>query len=88
MSVGRYATRQEINYLYAVRELLNSELADVENLLPVTRQERGFLNFGGKVLNILFGTATSAELQVLHQALQGTKEQQTVITDSIEHQLN
>jgi len=35
----------------------------------------------------LFGTATSAEIQVLHQAVENIKEQQTAITHSIEHQL-
>jgi hypothetical protein len=39
------------------------------------------------VLHFLFGTATSAEMQVLHQAVENIKEQQTAITHSIEHQL-
>lgn len=71
--------------MYAVWEQLNSKLADVKRLLPMTRQKRGLLNFGGDVLNVLFGTATSAEIQVLHQTVQNIKEQQTAITHSIEH---
>jgi len=51
LKVGRYVTQQEISYLYAVWEQLNSELADVEKLLPMTRQKRGLLNFGGEVLH-------------------------------------
>jgi hypothetical protein len=45
-------TQQEISYLYAVWEQLNAELAEVEKLLPMTRQKRGLLNFffgGGRV---------------------------------------
>jgi len=70
LKVDRYVTQQEISYLYAVWEQLNSELADVEKLLPMTRRKRGLLNFGGEVLHFLFGTATSAEMQVLHQAIE------------------
>ena len=66
-------------------EQLNSELADVEKLLPMTRRKRGLLNFGGDMLNFLFGTATSVEMQVLHQVVENIKEQQTAITHSIEH---
>jgi hypothetical protein len=55
-------------------------------LLPLTRQKRDLLNFG-EVLNFLFGTATRAELQTLHQEVEGIKKQQTTITHSIEHQL-
>jgi hypothetical protein len=39
------------------------------------------------VLKFLFGTVTSAEMQVLHCAVGNIKEQQTDITHSIEHQL-
>jgi hypothetical protein len=87
LKVGRYVSKMEISYLYAVWEQLNSELADVEKLLPMTRRKRGLLNFSGDVLNFLFGTATSTEMQVLHQAVENIKEQQMAITHSIEHQL-
>jgi len=60
---GRYITRQEISYLYAVWAQLNSEFRDVEKLLPVSRQKRGLFNFGGEVLNFLFGTATNASCE-------------------------
>ena len=63
------------------------ELEGLEKLLPTTRRKRGLINFGGDVLNFLFGTATSAELQTLHQAVEVVKKQQTTITHSIEHQL-
>ena len=53
----------------------------------MTRRKRGLLNFGGDLLHFLFGTATSAEMQVLHQTIESIKEQQATITHSIEHQL-
>ena len=84
LKAGRCVTRQEIKYLYAVWEQLNFELTYVEKLLPMTRQKRGLLNFGGDVLNFLFGTATSAEIQVLQQAVENVKEQQTAIIHSID----
>jgi len=84
MKAGRCVTRQEIKRLYAEWEQLNFELAHVEKLLPMTRQRRGLLNFGGDLLNFLFGTATSAEIQVLQQAVENVKEQQTAIIHSID----
>jgi hypothetical protein len=47
-------------------------------------KERIF-NFGGNVLNFLFGTATSAKLQTLHQVAEGVELQQSAITHSLEH---
>jgi hypothetical protein len=63
---GRYINWHEIVYLHAVWDQLNLELTDMEKLLPQTRQKRGLINFRGEVLNFLFGTATSAEIQTLH----------------------
>ena len=62
-------------------------MKDLEKLLPVSRRKRGLLNFGGDVLNFLFGTATSAELQTLHQAVEVIKRRQVAMKHSIEHQL-
>jgi hypothetical protein len=86
MNTGLYVNWQEVTYLHAVWEQLNSKFEDMEKLLPRTRQRRGLLNFGGEVLNFLFGTATNAEIQTLHQVVERIKKQQTVITHSIEHQ--
>jgi len=55
--------------------------------LPIACQKRGLFNFGGEVLNFLFGTATNTELRTLHQAVEGMKEQQVAVAHSIEHQL-
>jgi hypothetical protein len=38
------------------------------------------------VLHFLFGTATSAALQTLHQKIEIIKKEQTTITHSVEHQ--
>ena len=86
-NTGCYITQQEIKYLYAVWAQINSEFRDVEKLLPIAHQKRGLFNFGGEVLNFLFGTATNAELRTLHQAVEDMKEQQVAIAHSLEHQL-
>ena len=62
-NAGHYITREEVNYLCAVWAQLNPEFRHVEKLLPISRQKRGLFNFGGEVLNFLFGTATNAELR-------------------------
>jgi hypothetical protein len=74
-------------YLHVVWDQLNLEFADMEKLLPLTRQKRGLINLGAEVLNFLFGTATSAGMQTLHQVVEGIKKQQASITHSVEHQL-
>jgi ABC-type transporter Mla subunit MlaD len=56
-------------------------------LLPQARRKRGLLNFGGNVLNFLFGTATSADVKILHEVVENIREQQTTIMHSVEHQL-
>ena len=48
-------------------------VASIEKLLPITRQKRGLLDFGGEILNFLFGTATNANLQTLHQVVETIK---------------
>jgi uncharacterized protein YoxC len=63
------------------------ELKDLEKLLPVTRRKRGLINLGGDVLDFLFGTATSTELQTLHCVTEGIKKQNDVMTHSIQSQL-
>jgi len=87
LGTSRYVSWQEITYLHAVWEQLNLEFEDMERLLPVTHQKRGLLNFGGEILNFLFGTATSTKLHTLRQVVEGIKQQQITITHSIEHQL-
>jgi hypothetical protein len=62
------------------------KISEYKKLLPLTRQKRLLLNFGGNVLNFLFGTSTSAELQILYQVVEGVKLQQADITHSLEHQ--
>jgi hypothetical protein len=86
-NTGHYITREEVKYLYAVWDQSNSEFRDVEKLLAISRQKRGLFNFGGEVLNFLFGTATNAELRTLHQAVEDMKDQQVAIAHSLEHQL-
>jgi exonuclease VII small subunit len=86
-NIAYYVNWQEITYLHAVWDQLHRELENVENLLPQARHKRGLLNFGGHVLNFLFGTATSADLMNLHEVVENIKTRQTTITHSVEHQL-
>ena len=83
----KYVNWQELKYVQTIWEQLNLELEDLENLLPVNRRKRGILNLGCDVLNFLFGTATRAELQTLHEAVGVIKKRQGTMTHSIEHQL-
>jgi polyhydroxyalkanoate synthesis regulator protein len=86
-SVAHFVNWQETTYLHAVWNQLHRELEDVENLLPQARQKRGLLNFGGHVMNFLFGTATSADLRNFHEVVENIRERRATITHSLEHQL-
>jgi len=87
INTSRYINWHEVTYLEAVWEQFNLKFEDIEKLLPATRQKRGIFDFGGEVLNLLFGTATNANLQTLHQVVETIKGQQATITHSLEHQL-
>jgi len=68
-----YVNWQEIKYVKTIWEKLNLELKDLEKL-PITQKKRGIISLGGDVLNFLFGTTTSAELQTLHQMIEGIRK--------------
>ena len=85
--IKKYFNWKELKYVQTVWEQLNLEFKDLEKLLPVSRRKRDLLNLGGDAPNFLFGTATSAELQTLHQAVEVIKRRQEAVTYSIEHQL-
>jgi hypothetical protein len=81
-----YINWQEIKYVHNIWSQLNLELKELEKLL-ITRRKRVLLSLGCSTLNILFGTATSAELKTLHQVDEGIRKQQNVMTHSVENQL-
>ena len=67
--------------------ILESKLSDFHRVLPRLDRRRGLVNFGGTILKALFGTATSSDNNLLHDALKELQLQNSDITHSLSNQL-
>ena len=61
-----FTSVSEIRQIESLLKLLELKLHDFHQILPRLDRRRGQVNFGGSVLKTLFGTATIAEVQQLH----------------------
>jgi len=68
-------------------KFLESKLYDFHQILPRLDRRRGLVNFGGSILKTLFGTATTADVQQLHDTLNYLQLQNSDITHSLSNQL-
>ena len=66
---------------------MESKLYDFHQILPRLDRRRGLVNFGGSILKTLFGTATTADVQQLHDTLNYLQLQNSDITHSLSNQL-
>ena len=73
----------EIRQIELLLKLLESKLHDFHQILPRVDRRRGLVNFGGNILKTLFGTATIADVQQLHEALNDLQLQNSDITHSL-----
>ena len=68
-------------------KLLELKLHDFHQIFPRLDRRCGLVNFGGSVLKTLFGTATIAEVQQLHDTLNELQLQNSDITHSLYNQM-
>jgi hypothetical protein len=66
---------------------LENKLHDFYQILPRLDNRRGLLNVGGTVLKTLFGTATIADVSLLHDTLDELKFRNSEIVHSVADQL-
>ena len=59
----------ELKQIESLLEILESKLSDFCQILPRMDKRRGLVDFGGNALKFLFGTATLADIHVLHGLL-------------------
>ena len=64
-----FTSVSEIRQIESLLKLLELKLHDFHQILPRLDRRRGLVNFGGSVLKTLFGTATIAGGQHLHDTL-------------------
>jgi len=77
-------SNSDLNQITTLLNTLEVRLYNFQQLLPRLDRRRGLINFGGTVLKTLFGTATIADIHLLHETLDGLKS----TTSDIVHKLN
>jgi len=82
-----FTSVSEIRQIESLLKLLELKLHDFHQILPRLDRRRGLVNFGGSVLKTLFGTATIADVQQLHDTLNELRLQNSDITHSLYNQL-
>jgi hypothetical protein len=81
------ASNSELNQITALLNTLEVRLYNFQQLLPRLDRRRGLINFGGTVLKTLFGTATIADIHLLHETLDGLKSTTSDLVHSLNSQL-
>ena len=78
---------EEVQRVRSVLDSLEDKLMNLKQFLPKPEQKRGLFNLGGNVLQILFGTATVADLHGLHTAVDTMSKTQEAIVHSVNGQV-
>ena len=63
--------------------ILERKLYDFYQVLPRLDRRRALVNFGGKILKTLFGTATTSDIHLLHDVLNVLQFQNSDISQSL-----
>jgi len=80
-------SNSELKQITTLLNTLEVRLYNFQQLLPRLDRRRGLINFGGTVLQTLFGTATIADIHLLHETLDGLKSTTFDIVHSLNSQL-
>ena len=76
----------ELQQIEIFLNILESKLYDFYQVLPRLDRRRALVNFGGKILKTLFGTAITSDIHVLHNVLNELKFQNSDISHSLANQ--
>jgi hypothetical protein len=63
----------ELKQIEMLLNILESRLLNFQKMLPKLHSRRGILNFGGDILQTLFGIATVVDLDMVHETLDELK---------------
>jgi hypothetical protein len=67
---------------------LEGKLFNLKQFLPKPGKKRGWINLGGRLLQVLFGTATTADLEGLHSTVNSLSKNQELISHSLNRQVS
>ena len=79
-----FTLNSELNQITTLLNTLEERLHNFQQFLPKLDCRRGLLNLRGTLLKTLFGTATVADIHLLHETLDGLK---STTNDNV-HSLN
>jgi len=82
-----FTSISEIRQIELMLKFFKSKRHDFHQILPRLDRGRGLVNFRGSILKTLFGKATIADVQQLHDTLNDLKLQNSDITHSLSNQL-
>jgi len=76
----------ELKQIEILLDILESKLLNFQHILPKLDSRRDILNFGGTILQTLFGIATVCDLYMLHETLDKLKSKDIHIAHSLANQ--
>ena len=82
-----FTSISELKQIENLMNILESRLLNFQQMLLKLDSRRGILNFGGTILQTLFGIATVSELHMLHETLDELKSKDVDIAHSLANQL-
>jgi hypothetical protein len=79
----------EVQRVQTFLDSLEGKLTNLKQFfLPKPGKKRGWINLGGRLLQVLFGTATTADLEGLHSTVNPLSKNQELISHSFNQQVS
>jgi hypothetical protein len=82
-----YTPISELDQIKSLLRTMDSRLNDFYHVLPRLDPRRGLVNLGGTILQALFGTATIADLNSLHEQVSDLRLKNADLAHSVANQL-
>ena len=86
-SKQEFASTSELSQIETLLTTLESKLQAFKRILPKPDSRRGLMNFGGKILKTLFGTAVVSDVTSLHDLFDELQSSQKDVIHSLTDQL-
>jgi hypothetical protein len=78
----------EVQRFQSVLDSLEGKVFNLKQFLPKPGKKRGWINLGGRLLQVLFGTAKTADLEELHSTVNCLSKKQELILHSLNQQVS
>jgi hypothetical protein len=78
----------EVQRVQSGLDSLEGKLFNLKQFLPKPGEKRGWINLGGSLFQVLFGTATTADLEGLNSTINSLSKNQELIPHSLNQQVS